>query len=49
VIAVDTNLLVYARDGFSEPQITEMPDGSLFALLRSEDGNGGADNAPIPA
>ncbi len=36
-----------ARDGFSEPQINEMPDGSLLALLRSEDGNGGADNAPL--
>lgn len=36
-----------ARDGFSEPQINEMPDGSLFALLRSEDGNGGSDNAPL--
>ena len=36
-----------ARDGFSEPQVNEMPDGSLFALLRSEDGNGGSDNAPL--
>ncbi|MCX5660487.1 MAG: sialidase family protein [Planctomycetota bacterium] len=36
-----------ARDGFSEPQIVELPDGSLFALLRSEDGNGGNDLAPI--
>lgn len=29
-----------SRDGFSEPQINEMPDGSLFALLRTDDGNG---------
>lgn len=28
------------RDGFSEPQVNEMPDGSLFALLRTDDGNG---------
>lgn len=36
-----------ARDGFSEPQVNEMPDGSLFALLRSEDGNGGDDPGPL--
>lgn len=38
-----------ARDGFTEPQINEMPDGSLLALLRTEDGNGGKDNAPLYA
>ncbi len=28
------------RDGFSEPQINEMPDGTLLALMRTDDGNG---------
>jgi hypothetical protein len=28
------------RDGFTEPNIAFMPDGSLFALLRTTDGNG---------
>lgn len=28
------------RDGFSEPQVGEMPDGSLLMLLRTDDGNG---------
>ena len=36
-----------ARDGFYEPQVNDMPDGSLFALLRSEDGNGGNDPGPL--
>ncbi len=29
-----------ARDGFTEPQIGFLPDGSLLALLRTSDGNG---------
>lgn len=29
-----------ARDGFSEPEVQELPDGSLFCLLRTTDGNG---------
>lgn len=28
------------RDGFTEPNVAFMPDGSLFALLRTTDGNG---------
>lgn len=28
------------RDGFSEPELQEMPDGSLLCLLRTDDGNG---------
>jgi hypothetical protein len=28
------------RDGFTEPNITFMPDGSIFCLLRTSDGNG---------
>jgi len=28
------------RDGFSEPGITFMPDGSVFCLIRTTDGNG---------
>ena len=30
----------HAREGFSEPDICFMPDGSLFCLLRTTDGNG---------
>jgi len=33
-----------ARDGFSEPQIAFMPDGSIMMLLRTNDGNG---NGPM--
>jgi hypothetical protein len=29
-----------ARDGFSEPQIALLPDGSILAFLRTTDGNG---------
>jgi hypothetical protein len=29
-----------ARDGFTEPQITFIPDGTIFILLRTTDGNG---------
>lgn len=29
-----------ARDGFTEPQIAFLPDGSILALLRTTDGNG---------
>lgn len=29
-----------ARDGFSEPDICFLPDGSVFCLLRTTDGNG---------
>lgn len=28
------------RDGFSEPNVAFMPDGSIFCLLRTTDGNG---------
>jgi len=29
-----------ARDGFTEPELHDMPDGSVFCLLRTTDGNG---------
>jgi hypothetical protein len=29
-----------SRDGFTEPQITYLPDNSMFLLLRTTDGNG---------
>lgn len=33
-----------SRDGFSEPELQPMPDGSLLCLLRTADGNG---NGPM--
>ncbi len=35
-----------ARDGFTEPEVQDLPDGSLLALLRTQDGNG---NGPMYA
>ncbi len=32
------------RDGFSEPQITFLPNGDIFCLMRTQDGNG---NGPM--
>ncbi|MCE9592085.1 MAG: glycoside hydrolase [Planctomycetes bacterium] len=32
--------LAAKRDGFSEPDATFLPDGSVFALFRTQDGNG---------
>ncbi len=28
------------RDGFTEPSVTVLPDGSVFCLMRTDDGNG---------
>lgn len=37
---MDVDPLWDARDGFTEPQISFLPDGSIFVLLRTTDGNG---------
>ncbi|MHB9025697.1 MAG: hypothetical protein ACYC7E_16265 [Armatimonadota bacterium] len=36
----DADPLWDARDGFTEPEVHDMPDGSLLCLLRTTEGNG---------